>query len=69
MKRNGFRLLFFMVLILTALMVIPGCAATKKNPYVAKRKTNSHVSTSQLGRNRYFFSTQYQKKLNRDRKR
>ncbi len=43
-------------------MVMPGCASSKKNPYQASRK-NSYIDTSQLGRNKYFFSKQYQKKL------
>jgi hypothetical protein len=43
-------------------MVMPGCASSKKNPYQTSRK-NSYIDTSQLGRNKYFFSKQYQKKL------
>ena len=39
------------------------CAASKKNPYLEKRKANSRVNTTQLGRNRYYFSSGYQKKL------
>jgi len=33
-----------------------------------KRHKTSKVSTSQLGRNRYYFSTKYQKKLIRNYK-
>jgi energy-coupling factor transporter transmembrane protein EcfT len=57
--RNG---LFFIILILAAIMLLPACAASKKNPYLSK-KAASHINTSQLGRNKYFFSPQYQKKL------
>jgi hypothetical protein len=39
------------------------CASSKKNPYYEKRKKASHVNTTQVGRNKYFFSTGYQKKL------
>jgi hypothetical protein len=44
------------------------CASSKKNPYYEKRKTASHVNTSQVGRNKYFFSTGYQKKLTKSYK-
>lgn len=49
--------------ILIFLILITCCAPTRKNTYYQKRKKASHVNTEQLGRNRYFFSTQYQKKL------
>ena len=39
------------------------CASSKKNPYYEKRRKASHVNTTQVGRNKYFFSTGYQKKL------
>ncbi|MBK8883658.1 MAG: hypothetical protein IPN67_15135 [Bacteroidales bacterium] len=39
------------------------CASSKKNPYYDKRKKASHVNTTQVGRNKYFFSSGYQKKL------
>ena len=48
-------------LILIALFV--SCASSKKNPYYEKRKKASHLNTSQVGRNKYFFSSGYQKKL------
>lgn len=51
---------YFLILMLIALAT--GCA-TAKNPYMEKRKKASKVNTSQLGRNRYYFSTGYQKKL------
>lgn len=41
------------------------CAPSKKNPFYEKRKKSSHVNESQLGRNRYYFSNGYQKKLNK----
>jgi len=48
-------------LILITLFV--SCASSKKNPYYEKRKKASHVNTTQVGRNKYFFSNGYQKKL------
>jgi hypothetical protein len=58
---NVFKILSLALLIV--LVTGSGCAAAKQNPYAKKRKSSSHVSTSQLGRNRYYFSTDYQKKL------
>jgi hypothetical protein len=43
--------------------IITGCASSNKNTYAQKRKQASKVNTSQLGRNRYYFSSGYQKKL------
>ncbi len=63
MKSNKCKGLLFIILILSVLMIMPGCATSKKNPYMAKRKASSHINTSQLGRNKYFYSVQYQKKL------
>jgi hypothetical protein len=51
----------FLIFILIALA--SGCAPAKKNTYYEKRKKASKVNTTQLGRNRYYFSTGYQKKL------
>ncbi len=44
------------------------CASSQKNPYYEKRKKASHINTSQVGRNKYFFSSGYQKKLNKSYK-
>lgn len=45
--------------------MITACAPAKKNQYYEKRKKNSHVNASQLGKNKYYFSPDYQKKLNK----
>ena len=45
--------------------MVVGCAPAKKNTYYQKRKKSSQVNASQLGRNRYYFSSGYQKKLNK----
>jgi hypothetical protein len=55
--------IFILILILTLTVVFTACAPAKKNPYYEKRKQNSHVNASQLGRNKYYFSKDYQKKL------
>jgi len=55
--------------IVLVLLLLSACASAKKNPYYAKRKNNSQVNSSQLGKNRYYFSSGYQKKLTRSYKR
>ena len=56
------------ILLLMILLAGSGCAV-KKNPYSAAKKKASYVNTSQLGRNKYYFSTGYQKKLQKSVKR
>jgi hypothetical protein len=51
------------LLIFVIIVIFAGCAPAKKNPWMEKKKQASKVHTSQLGRNRYYFSTGYQKKL------
>lgn len=48
--------------------LLTGCAMSRQNPYQKKRAKASKVNTSQLGRNKYYFSTGYQKKLGRSYK-
>ena len=59
---------YFIILILMVLFTL-ACAPTKKNPFYEKRKKSSQVNASQLGRNRYYFSKDYQKKLTKTYKR
>lgn len=56
---------YFFIVLLAVLMV--SCAPAKQNPYAKKRK-KSHVAQSQLGRNKYFFSSEYQRKLKKSYK-
>jgi hypothetical protein len=64
---KSFKILkYFLIFILIASAT--GCAPAKKNTYMEKRKKASKVNTSQLGRNRYYFSTGYQKKLTKSYK-
>jgi hypothetical protein len=51
------------ILLFILIALFSECAASRKNPYFQKRKQNSRVNTTQLGRNRYYFSSGYQKKL------
>jgi len=55
-------------LFIAFIILVSGCAASKQNPWMEKRKKASHVNTTQLGRNRYFFSESYQKKLQKSMK-
>jgi hypothetical protein len=55
--------IFKIFLILILMVSVSTCAPAKKNPFLEKKKTNSHVNASQLGKNKYFFSKDYQKKL------
>ena len=52
-----------LVLAIISLFALTGCASARKNPWQKKRAKASHVNTSQLGRNKYYFSVGYQKKL------
>jgi len=51
-------------LILLLIVSVTDCAPAKKNTYYKKRKQSSKSTTEQLGRNKYYFSPGYQKKLN-----
>jgi len=57
-----------LILIFILMAGIMACAPSKKNPYLVKKKKNSHVNASQLGRNKYYFSSGYQKKLGKNSK-
>jgi hypothetical protein len=58
-------ILKYSFLLLLFVIFTAACAPSKKNPYYAKRNKSSQVNASQLGRNRYYFSKDYQKKLTR----
>jgi hypothetical protein len=50
---------FFIIVL--SLMVFTSCATTKKNTYYQKKK--HEVVAPQLGKSRYFYTKEYQKKL------
>jgi sortase (surface protein transpeptidase) len=60
------KLLLFIPLIF---ILSASCASSKKNPYYEKRMKASRTNTKQLGRNKYYFSHDYQKKLAKSYKR
>jgi hypothetical protein len=54
------------LLIILAIFLIvdlASCAGSKHSSYFAKKSQTSRVNSSMLGRNKYYFSTNYQKKL------
>jgi Tfp pilus assembly protein PilP len=65
---SKFNNLIKLLLMVFLILVSAQCASSKKNTWMEKRKKASHVNTTQLGRNRYYFSTDYQKKLNKSYK-
>lgn len=54
---------YFLIMLLIALLT--GCASVRQNPFDHRRKKASKTNTLTVGRNKYFFSTNYQKKLGR----
>jgi hypothetical protein len=55
------KILFF--LLFSGIIIGSSCAGSKKSSYSTRKSQTSKVSASQLGRNKYYFSTNYQKKL------
>jgi len=53
------------VLIFLLVTLAGGCASSSKSSWEKKRKTAAKTNTAQVGRNRFFYSTNYQKKLSR----
>ena len=65
MRLSKLKYILFLVLIMTC----AACASSKKkNPYYAKKKEASKVNTTQLGRNRYYYSPGYKKKMEKSTK-
>jgi hypothetical protein len=56
--------IFNLLLVFLLIAMVTACAPSRKNTYYQKRKQASKSRTEQLGRNRYYFSPGYQKKLN-----
>lgn len=56
---------FGFIFLMVASFLITGCAVAKQNPYSSKKSKASRVNASQLGRNKYYFSVGYQKKLSK----
>jgi hypothetical protein len=52
-----------MILVIFLIVDLASCAGSKQSSYYAKKSQASRVNASQLGRNKFYFSTSYQKKL------
>jgi uncharacterized protein YcfL len=50
-------------LIAICLLMMASCASTKKNPYYERKK--QEVVAPQLGKNRYLYSKEYQRKISK----
>jgi hypothetical protein len=66
---KAIKILNYIIFILLVVLLTLSCAPAKKNPFYEKRKKSSQVNATQLGRNRYYFSKDYQKKLTKTFKR
>jgi hypothetical protein len=62
-----FRLL--LVLLILTFYAGSGCGSANKGQTISRNMSASKVNASQLGRNKYYFSTNYQKKLTKSFKR
>ncbi len=58
----------FFVLLVVAVYTGAGCGSSNKGASIIKKNQASKVNASQLGRNKYYFSNTYQKKLTRSYK-
>jgi hypothetical protein len=57
-----------LILLIISLYSGSGCGSAKKSQSIARKSQASKVSASQLGRNKYYFSKDYQKKLTKSYK-
>ncbi len=64
MKAKAVRILKYVMLIIL-ILALTDCASSKKSSYSSTRKNSSRVNATQLGRNKYYFSSGYQKKLSK----
>jgi hypothetical protein len=62
MSKTSKILIFTFISVLVVLFTCEGCASTKKNVVISKSK-DSMCDLSRLGKNKYFYSNYYQKKL------
>jgi hypothetical protein len=64
---KAINILKFSLLFLFLAMIL-SCAPAKKNTYYQKKKKTTHLDSERVGRNKYFFSPSYQKKLSKSYK-
>lgn len=63
--RRNLKYLFLLLLV----VLFIACSSQRKNPYYSKRVKASKENTNRLGRNKYYFSDTYHKKLTKSVKR
>ena len=68
-KMLPFKRILRCISIILLITIFSACAPSKKNYYSDKRLKASQTHASQLGRNKYYFSGNYQKKLEKSYKR
>lgn len=64
----GFIKRYYILIGIIVLLAITGCASSRKNTWIKERKKSGFISTSQLGKNKYYFSNSYQKRLTKSMK-
>lgn len=62
--RKAVRIIKYVLFVLL-MLAVTACAPSKKSSSSSRKKQGSHVSASTLGRNKYYFSSGYQKKLSK----
>lgn len=55
--------IFIIILIITFAASCGSSSSTRKNPYYKKKKKEFATETTKLGKNKMFFSKDYQRKL------
>ena len=66
---SGLFCLILPVICTFLLGISTGCVSSRRDPFHEKRINASRENTQHLGRNRYYFSKDYQKKLGKSYKR
>ena len=65
---KGIILKIFFVFLVVSIYAGAGCGSSNKGASIMKKNQASKVNASQLGRNKYYFSNTYQKKLTKSYK-
>mgnify|MGYP000873213066 FL=1 len=67
-KMSAFKKIITLILpvMLLILLADTGCMPARRAPAHSKKMTTQEASTTPMGRNRYYYSPSYQKKLNKN---
>ena len=72
MSKKIREILFLIISVCIVIMVTTGCASAKQHRYFKKKgfmDTGSSCDLSHLGKNKYFYSHSYQRKIGRSERR